>query len=71
MAVQESQELKEKVRTIADLKGRTIGLHSNSASDKSTSQQLMEFVFRRGGVPLGSCRIVGVGRRWESESLML
>ncbi len=65
------QELKGKVRTIADLKGRTIGLHSNSASDKSTSQQLMEFIFRRGGVPLGSYRIVGVGRRWESESLML
>lgn len=65
------QGLKGEVKTIADLKGRTIGLHSNSASNKSTSQQLLELMFRRGGVPLGSYRIASVGRRWESESLML
>lgn len=63
--------LKEKVKSIADLKGLTIGLHSNSASSKSTSQQVLELLFRRGGVALGSYRIVGIGRRWESESLML
>lgn len=65
------QGLKNEVRSIADLKGRTIGLHSNSTANKSTSQQVLELMFRRGGVPPGSYRIVGIGRRWESESLML
>jgi NitT/TauT family transport system substrate-binding protein len=65
------QGLKDKVKSIADLKGRTIGLHSNSTANKSTSQQVLELMFRRGGVPPGSYRIVGIGRRWESEALML
>lgn len=65
------QGLKNEVKKIADLKGRTIGLHSNSTTNKSTSQQVLELMFRRGGVPPGSYRIVGIGRRWESESLML
>ena len=65
------QGLKGEVRSISDLKGRTIGLHSNSTINKSTSQQVLELLFRRGGVPPGSYRVVGIGRRWESESLML
>ncbi len=65
------QGLRNEVRSIADLKGRTIGLHSNSTVTKSTSQQVLELLFRRGGVPPGSYRAVGIGRRWESESLML
>jgi NitT/TauT family transport system substrate-binding protein len=65
------QGLKNEVKTIADLKGRTIGLHSNSTANKSTSQQVLELIFRRGGVPPGSYRTMGIGRRWESESLML
>jgi NitT/TauT family transport system substrate-binding protein len=65
------QGLKGKVSAIADLKGKTIGLHSNSINNKSTSQQVLELMFRRGGVPLGSYRIASVGRRWDSESLML
>lgn len=63
--------LKGEVKSIADLKGRTIGLHSNSASSKSTSQQVLELLFRRGGVAPGSYRVIGIGRRWESEALML
>jgi NitT/TauT family transport system substrate-binding protein len=63
--------LKGEIKSIADLKGRTIGLHSNSASSKSTSQQVLELLFRRGGVPPGTYRIIGIGRRWESEALML
>lgn len=65
------QSLKGEVKSIADLKGRTIGLHSNSTINKSTSQQVLELLFRRGGVPPGSYRVVGIGRRWESEALML
>lgn len=64
-------DLKGKVKSIADLKGKAIGLHSNSSSSKSTSQQVLELLFRRGGVPPGSYRSVSVGRRWDSEALML
>lgn len=65
------QELKGKVKTIADLKGRTIGMHGDSTTTKTTSQQVLELLFRRGGVPPNSYRSVSIGRRWESESLML
>lgn len=65
------QSLKGEVKKIADLKGRVIGLHSDSASVKTTSQQVLELIFRRGGVPPESYRKVSVGRRWESESAML
>ncbi|RIX49714.1 MAG: ABC transporter substrate-binding protein [Rhodocyclales bacterium GT-UBC] len=65
------QGLKGKVKTIADLKGKTIGLHSNSATTKTTSQQVLELLLRRGGVPPDSYRKVSIGRRWESESSML
>lgn len=65
------QELKGKVKTVADLKGRTIGLHSESITAKTTSHQVLELIFRRGGVPHNSFRKVVIGRRWESESAML
>lgn len=65
------QGLKGKVNKIADLKGRTIGLHADSATVKTTSQQVLELIFRRGGVPPDSYRKVSIGRRWESESMML
>ena len=65
------QGLKGTVRTVADLKGRSIGLHSDSASTKNTSQQVLELIFRRGGVPPSSYRKVVVGRRWEAETMML
>jgi len=65
------QGLKGEVKKIADLKGKTIGLHSDSTASKTTSQQVLELIFRRGGVPPGSYRKVSIGRRWESESLML
>lgn len=65
------QGLKGEVKTVADLKGKAIGLHSNSTTTKTTSQQVLELIFRRGGVPVGSYRTVTVGRRWGSEPLML
>lgn len=65
------QGLKGEVRTIADLKGRSIGLHSDSAATKNTSQQVLELLFRRGGVLPNSYRKVVVGRRWEAEAMML
>lgn len=59
------------VKKIGDLRGRVIGLHSDSSATKNTSQQVLELIFRRGGVPPESYRKVSVGRRWDTEALML
>lgn len=63
--------LRGTVNEISDLRGKAIGLHSNSLATKSTSQQVLELMLRRGGVSPGAYRIVPIGRRWETESLML
>ena len=65
------QALKGKVKTIADLKGRTIGVHSNSVTTKTNSHQLLELVLKTQGIPLDSVRTVPVTQRWDSESTML
>jgi NitT/TauT family transport system substrate-binding protein len=65
------QGLIGEVKGVADLKGKSIGLHSNSTTLKTTSQQVLELIFRRSGVSVGSYRTVTVGRRWGSEPLML
>lgn len=63
--------LQGEVRKVGDLRGRAIGFHSDSTATKTTSQQVLELMFRRGGLKPESYRKVVVGRRWESESLML
>lgn len=65
------QALKGKVKSIADLKGRTVGVHSNSLTTRTNSHQLLELVLKKNGVPPGSYRVVTVGQRWESEEAML
>lgn len=63
--------LRGKVKTIADLKGRTMGVHSNSATVKTNSHQLLELALSKAGVPPTQYRVVAVGQRWESERAML
>ena len=65
------QGLKGKVTKIADLNGKTIGVHSNSVASKTNSHQLLELVLARNGVTPDMVRTVAVGQRWESESSML
>ena len=65
------QALKGKVNKVADLKGRTIGVHSNSLSSKTNSHQLLDLVLAKSGVSPDEVRTVAVGQRWESESAML
>ena len=65
------QALKGKVKTISDLKGKTIGVHSNSLASKTNSHQLLELVLSTNGVAPSSVRTVPVTQRWESEAAML
>lgn len=65
------QGLRNKVRTVADLRGRVIGVHSNSITTKTNSHQLIELLLRQAGVPPDTVRFVAVGQRWSSEAAML
>lgn len=64
--------LKEKVKSIADLKGKVIGVNTSTKSAKTTSQQLAELLLKSGGVGTDEVRIVPAGQSWvEQSSLMI
>ncbi|HUW50367.1 MAG TPA: ABC transporter substrate-binding protein [Sulfuricella sp.] len=65
-------QLKGKVKKIADLKGKVIGVNTSTKNSKTTSQQLAELLLKSGGVPLDAIRIVPAGQSWvEQSSLMI
>lgn len=65
-------ELKDKVKRIADLKGKVIGVNTSTKSSKTTSQQLAELLLKSSGVPVNAVRIVPAGQSWiEQSSLMI
>ena len=57
--------LRGQVRRIEDLRGRTIGIFSNSLATKVTSQQFLELVMQRRGVSLDEIRLRSIGADWE------
>ena len=63
--------LKGKVKSVADLRGRVIGVHSDSITTKTNSHQLVELLLGQAGVAADSVRFVSVGQRWSSEAAML
>lgn len=63
--------LKGKVKQVADLKGLSLGVHSNTLANKTNSHQLLELLLKQAGVSLDQVRVVQVGQRWSSESAML
>lgn len=64
--------LKDKVKKIADLKGKVIGVNTGTKTSKTTSQQLAELLLKSAGVPVDAVRIVPAGQSWvEQSSLMI
>ncbi|NJD35523.1 MAG: ABC transporter substrate-binding protein [Betaproteobacteria bacterium] len=63
--------LQGKVNSVADLKGRVIGVHSFSITSKTNSHIVIELLLRNAGVTPDSVRFVPVGKRWSSEAAML
>lgn len=64
--------LKGKVKRIADLRGKVIGVNTSTKNSKTTSQQLAELLLRSDGVDLDMVRIVPAGQSWvEQSSLMI
>jgi NitT/TauT family transport system substrate-binding protein len=56
------QDLKPRIRKIADLRGLRIGTHSGSKQGKSTARQLAEFLLLRQGVALDDVNFVHAGQ---------
>lgn len=64
--------LKGKVKRIADLEGKVIGVNTSTKNSKTTSQQLAELLLKSGGVDLDRVRFVPAGQSWvEQSSLMI
>lgn len=63
--------LKGKVKRIADLKGKIIGVNTSTRSSKTTSQQLLELLLKSDGVAPDAVRIVPAGQSWEEQSSLL
>ncbi len=65
-------DLKDKVKRIADLRGKVIGVNTGTKTSKTTSQQLGELLLKSAGVPSDAVRIVPAGQSWvEQSSLMI
>lgn len=56
------QDMKSRIRRIADLRGLNIGTHSGSKQGKSTARQMAEFLLLRQGVALGDVNFVHAGQ---------
>jgi NitT/TauT family transport system substrate-binding protein len=63
--------LKGKVRRIADLRGKVIGVNTSTKNSKTTSQQLAELLLKSDGVDLDRVHIVPAGQSWIEQSSLL
>jgi NitT/TauT family transport system substrate-binding protein len=64
-------DLKNRIHSVKDLKGSTIGVNASSLSTKTASQQLAEIALKKAGVPIESVRFIATGQTWEAQSSML
>jgi NitT/TauT family transport system substrate-binding protein len=61
-------DLRNTIRRIEDLKGRTIGIHSNSLATKTTSHLLLDLVLRSRGIAAAEVNFIAAGQNWETQS---
>lgn len=61
------RDLSPHVKKIADLRGKRIGVHSNSFANKTTSYLLARLVLASHGVGEDNVRFVSAGQDWESQ----
>lgn len=57
------KDLRSQVRKIADLRGRSVGVHSAKQGNKSTSRQLVEYLLLRAGVAPEQVNFVSTGQK--------
>jgi NitT/TauT family transport system substrate-binding protein len=64
-------DLKGKVRKMADLQGRVLGLPTSSLSSKSGPEQFLQLVLRAEGMAPDAVRVIPAGLTQESNSALL
>jgi NitT/TauT family transport system substrate-binding protein len=61
-------DLASSIKSVADLKGRIIGIHSNSLSTRTTSHLLADLVLRGHKLAPEQVRYVAAGQSWDTQS---
>ncbi len=61
-------DLQEEIRSIADLRGRTIGVTTSSAAIKTVTQQILELLLADAGVALSDVHLLSIGKNWQDQS---
>lgn len=64
-------ELRDQIRTPADLRGRVIGATTSSPNAKTTSHQIVRLLLAKAGVPLDTVRIVAAGQNYAEQAAMV
>lgn len=66
-----SQRLRDRVKTVADLKGLVIGVKGYVPGGRASSQLMAEYVLRRAGVNPGRVNFVAVSLAYENQHAAL
>jgi len=66
-----SQRLKGRVKTVRDLRGRTVGTHSGSKQGQSTGQHIAEFLLSRAGLRHQDVNFINTGQSYENYAAAL
>lgn len=64
-------DLKDKVHSIAQLKGRRIGTSSVTSKERSMGYMMTEYLIRRAGLESGDVQFISAGQSRESQSAAL
>lgn len=60
-------DLKGKIKKIADLKGHVIGVKGHTKGGRSTTQMFTEYILMRSGVPVDSVNFVSAGQSYKEQ----
>lgn len=64
-------DLKNRIKRIADLKGKVLGVNTSTKDSKTTSQQLAELLLKSGKVGIDQVRLVPAGQSWVEQSSLI
>lgn len=64
-------DLKNKVHSIAQLKGKRIGTTSGTAAERSMGQMMTEYLIQRAGLKSGDVQFISAGQNREAQSAAL
>lgn len=67
-----ASRLRKEVKSVADLKGRVVGINSSNLRARSTSQQMAEYVLRRTGIdPVHEVNFLAAGQSLQEQRAAL